>query len=162
SAPLTRRGFLGAATVGVGGAWIAASWPEGVSAASHAADAVAARGRVGFRSLAPAEAVESEGRGGRLRPRQARPGAPLSRVSFIDRALETFLRDQRPLVGSGLAELRAAVAARYPGASSFAALGPAQQDAALHAIEGGDFFWMIRHATIAGFLANPSYGGNRD
>jgi gluconate 2-dehydrogenase gamma chain len=53
----------------------------------------------------------------------------------------------------------------------FAALGPADQDATLHALEKGDielphasakeFFDMLLKNTQEGFLADPLYGGNR-
>jgi gluconate 2-dehydrogenase gamma chain len=161
--PFTRRGFLGTVSAGVGGAWVAANWPAIASAASHAANAVAARGTVRFRSLSPEDAVELEAMTVRILPSDDGPGArEAGAIYFIDRALETFLRDQRPLVTSGLVGLGAAVAARHPGISSFSALSPAEQDDMLRAIEGGDFFALVRRATIAGFLANPSYGGNRD
>ena len=161
--PFTRRGFLGAVSAGMGGAWMAANWPAVASAASHAATAVAARGRVRFRSLSPEAAVEIEAMTIRILPSDDGPGAREAGVIyFIDRALGTFLRDQRPLVTPGLAELNAAAAARHPGVGNFSALDAAAQDDVLRAIEGGDFFGLIRRATIAGFLANPSYGGNRD
>jgi gluconate 2-dehydrogenase gamma chain len=54
---------------------------------------------------------------------------------------------------------------------SFAALGPDDQDATLHALEKGDlelvhasakaFFDMLLKNTQEGFLADPLYGGNR-
>jgi gluconate 2-dehydrogenase gamma chain len=161
--PVTRRGFLGAVSVGVGGAWITGHWPSVAEAASHAAGAVAAPGTVRFRSLSPEEATEIEAMTIRILPSDDGPGAREAGVIyFIDRALETFLRDQRPLVTSGLEELRAAVAARHPGVTGFSTLGPVEQDDVLRGIEAGEFFALIRRATIAGFLANPSYGGNRD
>jgi len=161
--PLNRRDFLGTVSAGVGGAWVSANWPAIASAASHAAHAVASPGTVRLRALSPEEAIEIEAMAIRILPSDDGPGAREAGVIyFIDRALETFLRDYRPLVTSGLAELGTTVAARHPGAGTFSALGPAEQDELLHSIEGGEFFGSIRRATIAGFLANSSYGGNRE
>jgi gluconate 2-dehydrogenase gamma chain len=161
--PFTRRGFVGAVSAGFGGAWVAVSWPAIASAAAHAAHAVASRGIVRFRSLSPEEAAEIAAMAIRILPSDDGPGAREAGVIyFIDRALETFLRDQRPLVTSGLAELAAAVAVRHPGVGNFSALSASAQDDVLRVIERGAFFALIRRATIAGFLANPSYGGNRD
>lgn len=161
--PVTRRGFVGAVSVGVGGAWINWHWPSVAEAASHAANAVAAPGAVRFRSLSPQETTEIEAMTIRILPSDDGPGAREAGVIyFIDRALETFLRDQRPLLTSGLEELRAAVAARHPGVAGFSTLGAVEQDEVLRGLEAGEFFALVRRATIAGFLANPSYGGNRD
>lgn len=55
---------------------------------------------------------------------------------------------------------------------AFAQLTPAQQDAVLHALEGGEidlgdipsktFFSLLWQNTQEGYLADPAYGGNRD
>lgn len=101
---------------------MAANWPAIASAASHAVTAAAAQGVVPFRALAPDEATELDAMAARILPSDDGPGASEAGViHFIDRALETFARDQRPLGTSGLEELRTAVAARYPG-SRFSAL----------------------------------------
>ncbi len=42
----------------------------------------------------------------------------------------------------------------------FAALTAEQQDAALHAIEGGYFFRLLRTHTIEGMFSDPAHGGN--
>jgi gluconate 2-dehydrogenase gamma chain len=96
-------------------------------------------------------------------PADDTPGAREAHVvEFIDRALGSFAAEQRPLFDAGLADLRARVAARHPDAASFADLGPADASALLAGLEAEQsaFFEAARFATIAGFLANPEYGGN--
>lgn len=160
--PVSRRGFLGAVSVGAGGAWMAARWPSIASAAGHAAQAVAAPGTARFEALLPAEAAEIEAMSARILPSDDGPGArETGAVHFIDRALATFARDDRQMVVASLANLGTLVAWRHPGTGRFSALGPGEQDEVLHTIEGGEFFQFVRWGTVAGFLANPSYGGNR-
>ena len=94
----------------------------------------------------------------RILPSDDGPGArEAGVVHFIDRALATFVQDQRPLVTAGLTALATVVAQRHPGVAGFAALQPADQDDVLRAVEAGDFFQFVRWGTLAGFLANPSY-----
>ncbi|MGH7498835.1 MAG: gluconate 2-dehydrogenase subunit 3 family protein, partial [Gemmatimonadales bacterium] len=138
-------------------------WPAIASAGAHAATATAAPEAARFQSFSPAQAAEIDAMAARILPGDDGPGArEAGVVHFIDRALDTFARDQRALATGGLATLAAVVAQRHPGAAGFAALGPADQDDVLHAIEASDFFEFVRWGTVAGFLANPSYGGNRD
>ncbi len=83
-------------------------------------------------------------------------------VFFIDRALASFAKTQRPLFTKGLAELQAAAAKR--GARSFAALPAARQTEVLKAMETAksEFFAAARAAVITGMFADPKYGGNRN
>lgn len=158
-----RREFLGALSAGIGGAWLAAGWPAIASAGSYAARASSVPESAGLRALAPAEALEIDAMAARILPSDDGPGArEAGVVYFFDHALATFLKDERARLGAGLAELEATVTRRHPAARSFAALESAAQDDVLRAIETTDFFEFVRWGTIAGFLANPSYGGNRD
>jgi gluconate 2-dehydrogenase gamma chain len=50
----------------------------------------------------------------------------------------------------------------FPGSASAAALSHEQQTQLMHAIEGTEFFALLRTHTMYGLLGNPSYGGNRD
>jgi gluconate 2-dehydrogenase gamma chain len=161
--PVSRRGFLGAVSAGVGGSWMAARWPSIAAAAEHAARAVAAPDTANFQSLLPGEAVEIEAMAARILPSDDGPGArETGAVHFIDRALATFARDHGPMVATGLANLGTVVATSHPGGGRFSALAPGEQDEVLRTIEGSDFFQFVRWGTVAGFLANPSYDGNRD
>src|SRR5207253_6848167 len=83
-------------------------------------------------------------------------------VFFVDRALASFAKAQRPLFAKGMAELHEAAAKR--GARSFAALPAARQAEVLHAMEAAksEFFGGARAAVIAGMFADPQYGGNRN
>jgi gluconate 2-dehydrogenase gamma chain len=163
AASRSRREFLGALSAGIGGAWLAAGWPAIASAGSYAARTAAAPEAAGLRSLTPGEALEIDAMAARIIPSDDGPGArEAGVVYFFDHAFGTFLQDERARVGAGLAALEATVAQRHPGATSFATLDPAAQDDVLRAIETTDFFEFVRWGTIAGFLANPSYGGNRE
>ncbi len=96
-------------------------------------------------------------------PADDTPGAREARVVyFIDRALATFERDKQPLYHQGLAELPARVRQFFPGQDRFSGLPAAQQLQVLAAIEKSEFFEIVRVHTIAGFFANPEYGGNHD
>jgi gluconate 2-dehydrogenase gamma chain len=159
----SRRDFLGALSAGVGSAWLAASWPTVAAAGTYAAEAVASPGTTRFRALSPGQALDIDAMAARILPSDDGPGArEAGVVHFIDRALATFVQNQRPLVTAGLTALATVVAQRHPGVAGFAALQPADQDDVLRAVEAGDFFQFVRWGTLAGFLANPSYGGNHD
>ena len=92
-----------------------------------------------------------------------RPGAhEAGVVHFVDRALATFNADRKTLYADGVADLNRRAAARQPGAASFDALTPAQQDEVLREIEQTPFFQNARFDTIVGTFGLPTWGGNRD
>ncbi len=156
--PRSRRGFLGA----LGGAtavWLSAPWPDLLAAAAHPDPDQPTP----LQTLTQGEATELEAVAAQIIPTDDTPGAREARViGFIDRALATFAKSERPVITKGLAELRRDVARRHPGATSFAALGGPDQIAILKALDAAKspFFEAVRVATITGLLANPSYGGN--
>jgi gluconate 2-dehydrogenase gamma chain len=110
----------------------------------------------------------------RLIPTDHEPGAvEAGCVNFIDKALANEDAGLRSLYTAGLRAVD--LVARAEGGSAFAKLAPDAQDAVLRALEDGaasawpageptsqDFFGQIWQHTLWGFLAEPSYGGNRD
>lgn len=87
------------------------------------------------------------------------PGAAEARASaYIDRALGGWLAPSREEYTAGLAAIEDAARAR--GATRFADLAPADQDAVLQAIDETPFFALVRTHTIQGTFCDPAYGGN--
>lgn len=110
-----------------------------------------------------AQGAEIEAIASRILPSDDGPGAKEAGVLyFIDHGLTTFAKDQAKIVDDGLVSLSQAVAKAHKGETRFSALTPEQQDAMLRSVEKTPFFGVLRFATIAGFLALPKYGGNRD
>jgi len=112
---------------------------------------------------------------GRIIPADEDPGAREANcVNFIDKALAHEDAAALPLYQGGLAALDGVAMARFE--TRFVGLESAQQDEILAALERGTakewalskelpspmFFETVRIHTIVGFLADPSYGGNRD
>jgi len=112
---------------------------------------------------------------GRIIPTDEEPGAREANcVNFIDKALAHEDAAALPLYQGGLAALDGVAMARFE--KRFVGLEGAQQDEILAALERGAakewalakelpspvFFETVRIHTIVGFLADPSYGGNRD
>lgn len=158
----SRRGFLTASVSALGTAWVATRWPA-IVAAHEYAQRVAGSGQPAFQFFSPEQAVEVEAMTAQIIPTDDTPGAREARVIyFIDRALTTFERDKQPLYQKGLAELPAKARQLFPGQHRFAELSPARQVQVLTTIEKSEFFEIVRVHTIAGFFANPEYGGNRD
>lgn len=109
------------------------------------------------------EAIELEAVTARIIPTDDTPGAKEAGCYwFIDHALNDFARDAQPLVRDGLRDLGRAAARAHGRGARFSALTGEQQDALLKAIERSEFFGFMRFSTIAGFLALPKYGGNKD
>lgn len=99
----------------------------------------------------------------RIVPADDTPGAKeLGVLYFIDRSLTTWAKDMQKPFADGLQQLAKDVGKKYRGQTKLAALTPAQQDEVLRSIEKGDFFGMVRFATLAGMFSIPSYGGNKD
>jgi len=92
-----------------------------------------------------------------------RPGAAEAGAAFfIDRALATFNASQKQMYVDGIADLNRRAQDKRRGSASFAALAAAEQDDILKQIEATPFFQAVRVDTIAGTLALPTWGGNRD
>jgi gluconate 2-dehydrogenase gamma chain len=176
---LSRRRFLSHGSIGVSAAWVSAHWPEMVSAATHAHQAVQSATPYKFEFLTPAEAVEIDALSARIIPTDDTPGArEAGVVYFIDRALVTFASGDQQKYRDGLVELQSAVREKFPGVETFSAATPTQQEELLHAMEptqdekaprrrrvntAQTFLEALRVQTIAGFLIDPEVGlGNRD
>src|ERR1700692_754376 len=175
---LSRRRFLSHVGVGVSAAWVSAHWPEMVSAATHARQAVQSHTPYKFEFFTPAEAAEIDALSARIIPTDDTPGAREAGVLyFIDRALVTFASGDQQKYRDGLSELQSQVRAKFPAVEKCSALTPEQQDELLHTMEasqnekaprrrrvnsGQTFLEALRVQTIAGFLIDPEAGlGNR-
>lgn len=152
----TRRGWLAACIS-------AAAWPEIVAAQEHARHAVALSSSGAFEVLSASDAAEIEALAAQILPSDDGPGAKEAGVIyFIDRALSTFASDQRTVFRTGLAEAERKREDLFPDSMSIASLSSAQQMQLVRGIEKSEFFELLRTFTVLGFLADPSYGGNRD
>ena len=110
-----------------------------------------------------AQAADVDAIASRIIPTDDVPGAhEAGALYFIDNTLTTFAKEQAPLFDQGLSDLAKAVKAKHGATATFASLTPVDQDAQLKLIEKTPFFGAMRYATIAGFLAHPRYGGNKD
>lgn len=158
----SRRGFLTASAGALGTAWFATCWPA-IAAAHDYAQRLVESGQRAFDFFSPEQGVEVEAMVAQIIPTDDTPGAREAQVIyFIDRALTTFERDKQPLYTQGLAELPFKVGQLFPGQNKFSAATEAQQVQVLTAMEQSEFFEIVRAHTIAGFFANPEYGGNRN
>ena len=159
----SRRQFLLGSFSGLSSAWLALRWPAILAAQEHALRAAASGRSTKFQLFSPEEAVEVEAMAAQIIPTGDTPGAQEARVIyFIDRALTTFDRDKQPAYTQGLKDLLLRTQMLFPSVNRFSSLTPAQQIQVLTAIEKTDFFELVRLHTIMGFLAKPSYGGNRN
>jgi hypothetical protein len=175
---LSRRRFMSQAGIAVSAAWVSAHWPEMLSAATHAHQAVQAGTPYKFEFFTPTEATEIDALSARIIPTDDTPGAREAGVLyFIDRALVTFASGDQQKYRDGLVELQSAVREKFTGVEKFSALAPQQQDDLLHTMEssqtekaprrrrvnsGQTFVEALRVQTIAGFLIDPETGlGNR-
>jgi gluconate 2-dehydrogenase gamma chain len=156
----TRRDFL----VAVAGAsvttWLSASWSDLNAAGTFAASASQ---QEGWQVLKPDQVRELDAVTAQLVPTDSTPGAREAHVvRFMDRSLATYAKAQRPAFDAALKKLDELVASHYPGATSFAALGDAEQITVLKDWEAtdGQTFGTIHGATIVGMFSNPEYGGN--
>jgi gluconate 2-dehydrogenase gamma chain len=154
---LSRRQFFAASGAAAAAIWITAESRDLFAAGLHAAQATR------FENLSPADAADIEAATAQIIPTDATPGAREARVVyFIDKALGTFAKDQKPAFQAAGKELRSRAAKTKKGAKSFAELSSAQQVSILTALEKEkpEMFGALRSATVAGMLANPEYGGN--
>jgi len=152
---VSRREFV-AGFAALGAVWM-------VAGTACARDSAGAAGDSRLVHFTPHQAKQIDAISARILPSDGTPGAREAGVlSFIDRTLTTFAKDQAPLFADGLTSLAAASVKAHGTGATFAALAPAQQDALLRGIEETPFFGAMRFATLAGFLSLPKYGGNKD
>ncbi len=157
----TRREFLRASAGVMGGGWLAANWP-GIAAAAEAA-ARARDGGARFAYLDPLDAADLEAMAGLIIPDDDSPGArEAGVVYFMDTALGSIFAGQSAAFATGLADFNAKVVAMDGAATRFAGLETGSQIELLQREEATPFFGGVRFMTICGFLAMPSYGGNRN
>ncbi len=160
-------------------AWVNAQWPAIASAAQHAHAAKQSGAPYVWHVLTADQAKTVEAIAARIIPTDELPGATEAGVVyFIDRALQTFASETVETYRTGLLAVDETTAKKFAGVRRFVAASAEQQDEVLKEIEGGsqadvqsarrmlrpesDFFTVIRFHTIAGFLADPEAGGNRD
>jgi gluconate 2-dehydrogenase gamma chain len=175
---LSRRRFLSQASIGVSAAWVSAHWPEMVSAATHARQAVQSGAAYKFEFFTPAEATEIDALSARIIPTDDMPGAREAGILyFIDRALVTFASGDQQKYRDGLPELQSLVNEKFPTAGKFSAATADQQDEILRTLEANHdekpprrrnlhsaetFLEALRVHTISGFLIDPEADfGNR-
>jgi gluconate 2-dehydrogenase gamma chain len=143
----------------IGASWIAGAWDHRLAGPLQPS----ATADVAARVLSPEQTRDLEALTALIIPTDDTPGAREARVvAFITRGLSSFAADQRALFEHGLADLNSRVATRYPAGKTLADLDADEQHAMAQELEGekSEFFEAVRVATIAGFLANPEYGGN--
>ena len=159
----SRRGFVAAAGGALAAAWLTADAAKLLEAANHATRAGRESPPAPFRFLSPDQAADLDAATSQIIPSDDLPGAHEAHVvHFIDHALATFQKDQRPAFAKGIGELRKRAAKQNASAKSFAALTDAERHAVIASLEKDkhQFFFALRGATIAGMFANPEYGGN--
>ena len=159
----SRRAVLAASISGLSSIWLTTHWP-GILAAQEHAHTVAESGRPAtFGFFSAEQAAEIESVAAQIIPTDDSPGArEAGSIYFIDRALTTFDQDKQAAYTQGLKDLRAKTRELFPDGDKFSALNSAQQIRVLTAIEKTPFFALVRLHTIAGFFANPEYGGNHE
>jgi gluconate 2-dehydrogenase gamma chain len=159
----SRRSFLAGSATGLGSAWFAAHW-SGILEAQEHAQRISRSGQPGkLAFFSPEQAAEVESVAAQIIPADDTPGArEAGCLYFIDRALTTFDRAHQPVYVQGLDSLQAKTRELFPAAGKFSGLTSMQQIQVLKAIERTPFFAQVRLHTIAGFFANPEYGGNQE
>ena len=161
SEEFTRREFV-AALGSIGALWLVGSDQEHRAARDHAHQQAGSQQGT-FTFFSPEQAADVDAVASRIIPTDDTPGArEAGVVYFIDKSLSTFAKEQQPFFVEGLKKLATDVSAKFPNETRFSALSPSQQDEVLKSIEQTPFFQNIRFATIAGMLALPEYGGNKD
>ena len=137
------------------------SLPQFLSACREAADSRLAG--QSFKTLSVDEAVEVDAIAACIVPTTDTPGArEAGSIYFIDTVLSGSRPDLLEPIRFGLADLRSRAASASKPAGKFSDLDEETQIAVLTQVEDTDFFYRIRLLTLAGMLADPSYGGNRD
>lgn len=174
----SRRRFLAGGARGLSAIWVSTHWPAVLAAADHAHKSALSSTPPKLEFFSADEAKEIDAITARIIPTDDSPGArEAGVVYFIDRGLSTFAANDQKTYREGLPELQARVGELFPGFSKFSALTPEQQDELLHTFDeqsapprrafrarpgAQNFFDTLQQHTIAGFLVDPEYGGNRD
>jgi gluconate 2-dehydrogenase gamma chain len=157
----SRRAFF-SQLAALGGAWATLSQADLLAAHQHAQHAAAAE-PARFVVFTPEQAAEVAAMAAEIIPTDTTPGATEAHVVyFIDRGLSTFHKKAVPMYVDGLKTLQQKTHELFPEAERFSALEPADRLKVLTAIEKTEFFEDVRDGTIAGFLSDPKYGGNRN
>jgi gluconate 2-dehydrogenase gamma chain len=175
---LSRRRFLLHSVSGVSATWVATHWPAALAAAQHAHNSAQLAAPPRFEFFTQELAGEVDAIAARIIPTDETPGArEAGVVYFIDRGLATFATDDQKTYREGLPEFQARVSEMFPGVAKFSALTLEQQDEVLHSFDehpepsrrpfrprpgAQKFFETLHQHTIAGFLIDPDFGGNRD
>src|SRR6202171_6519196 len=176
----SRRRFLSQTGGAISAAWMSTHWPQMLSAAARARQAVQSTAGYKFEFLKPEEVAEVDAVSARIIPTDDTPGAREAGVIyFIDRALVTFASGDQQKYRDGLRDLQSLVREKFSDVEKFSAATPEQQDELLHAMEASQietekaprrrslksaqtFLEALRVQTIAGFLIDPETGlGNR-
>lgn len=176
---VSRRSFLSRGVTGLSSVWASAHWPALLAAATHAHQAAKLTAPSKFEFFSADEAKQIDAITSRIIPTDETPGAhEAGVVYFIDRGLMTFGVDDQKTYREGLPALQSRVAEMFQDKSKFSELTVEQQDEVLHSFDeqspqgrqrrfrtnpgAQNFFETLRQHTIAGFLIDPDYGGNRD
>ena len=160
---IARRRFLQESTAAITAVWLTAAL--GGAASVSALSCAPSEHHSKWQTFTDAESEDVAAIASQIMPSDETPGAREAGViDYIDRALSSFAREQRPLFATGLEDLARRSAKLRPGAKSFARLDASDQSAILHQLEQSksEFFVAMLAATAAGMFANPEYGGNRD
>jgi gluconate 2-dehydrogenase gamma chain len=159
----SRRDFISLLGTTASAMWLATIWPAAIADSSEAADAAQQGQPARYRVLTSEQAEDFGAAADRIIPRDDAPGArDVGVVFFADHLLASFAPARKPAFDQALVSLNDAARKRVPGAQSFAALTPAQQDETLRSIETSDAFTLLRTITIAGYFSHPSHHGNRN
>jgi gluconate 2-dehydrogenase gamma chain len=159
----TRRDFLRASGGALGAAWLGAHWPAIAAAAEHAHEAASGAVDYTLRLLDAAQARDVEAVASQIVPSGDTPGArEAGVVYFVDHVLTGIFAADAAQFLEGLRAFQQGWSTANPGAGPFADADTSRQVAYLKSVENTPFFQAMRFFTIAGLLALPSYGGNRD
>ena len=159
---VSRRKFLAIAGGAAAAAWLVADWDKVKELATNGA--AAKEEGAAFTNLSAAEGAAIAAFAARILPTDATPGATEAGAAyFIDKSLGGFAKAQRPAF-DGLIKSLNTEAAKVKRGAAFASLSASQQDAVMQGVEKAhpDSFGAGRFAVLAGTLASPHYGGNKD
>jgi len=158
--------FLGQAGASLGLLWLGSLTPDLLAQAHAYAQAAGQSATKTYRFFTPQQAADFDAFSAQILPTDETPGAREANVvHFTDYVLSTIDRDQQADMRDAFKSLQEQVAKTVPGATSFAAITPAQQIEVMKAIEAmqdAGAFGLLRGFTLTGFLCDPALGGNKD
>ncbi len=159
--PQRRRLLLGAA--GAIGAATGLPWAALAAAAEHAHAAVSTVPPAAFEFLTAIEARTVAAIADCIVPGGASPGASdAGVVYFVDHVHRHGRADRAAEFRAALAAFNADHARAHPDEGHFADGDAPSRTAYLETVQASPFFATMRLLTLAGLLALPQYGGNRD